>query len=85
MYLAIKWVRELGFKDVIFELDAKLVVDAFNSPNVANNEFGCLVEHGHHLFLFSFFSDNSHVEFASTNSNKVAHILVGVALFSASP
>lgn len=31
LFLAIKWVRELGYKDVIFEMDTKMAVDALNS------------------------------------------------------
>lgn len=40
LFLAIKWVRKLGYKDVIFEMNAKIIVDAFNSNQMANNEFG---------------------------------------------
>lgn len=29
---AIKWTSKLGLNNVIFELDAKLVVDSFNKP-----------------------------------------------------
>jgi len=29
---AIHWMTELGVKNVIFELDFKLVVDSFNKP-----------------------------------------------------
>lgn len=31
LLLAINWVRELDYKDVVFELDAKFFVDAFKS------------------------------------------------------
>lgn len=30
LLLSIEWVRELDFNDVIFELDAKVMVDDFN-------------------------------------------------------
>lgn len=44
LFLDINWVRELGYKDVIFELDVKFVVDAFNSKNVFIFEFGSLLK-----------------------------------------
>ncbi|KAL6549455.1 hypothetical protein OROHE_008572 [Orobanche hederae] len=83
LHLAINWVRELGLKDVIFEMDAKMVVDAFNSSKVVISEFGCLISSC--KTLFSFFSNNSHVEFTWRNANKVAHSLAREALFLASP
>lgn len=53
-FLAINWVCELGCKDVIFELDAKYVVDAFNSKNVFISEFGFYSKFVRPIFLFSF-------------------------------
>lgn len=40
---AIKWVAKLGFNDVIFELDAKVVVDFFNKPTVDFTYFGFII------------------------------------------
>lgn len=44
LYLAIFWVCEFGYKDVIFEMDAKCVVDAFNSNNNVISEFGSYIK-----------------------------------------
>lgn len=51
LYLAIHWVRELGFKGVIFDLDTKLVVEAFISKNNAISEFECLIKVCNSLFF----------------------------------
>lgn len=73
LYLAIKWIRHLSFKDVvIFELDTKLVVDELNSKNVDIFKFGCFVKARRSLFFF--FNNNFHVEFAKKNAIKGAHI-----------
>lgn len=73
-----------GYKDVIFELDAKWVVDAFNLNKIVIFEFGALL--GSYKSLFSFFKCyNSHVEFARRGANRVAHSQAGVTLLPASP
>lgn len=84
LLLAIQWVRELGLKDVIIKLDAKMVVDAFNSKNTDIFEFGCLIKVCKSFFL-TFFSHNIHVEFTRRNANMVVHSQAGVALFTVSP
>ncbi|XP_075507369.1 uncharacterized protein LOC142544190 [Primulina tabacum] len=40
---AITWIQEMNLTNVIFELDAKNVVDAINSPADDATEFGSLV------------------------------------------
>lgn len=82
LYHAMLWVRQMGLKDVLFELDAKMVVDACNSPIVPNSEFGCIIKGCKDLLYF--FSDNSHVEFSRRLTNKIAHTLAGVTLLTAS-
>lgn len=83
LYLAIHWVRELNYKDVIFELDAKCVVDAFKSKRPSIAEFRSLISVCKELFTF--LNHNSHTEFARRNANKVVHSLARVTLLSASP
>lgn len=34
LYLAISWVREVSFKEIIFEMDEKMMVVAFNSNKI---------------------------------------------------
>lgn len=43
LLLAVKWVQRLGLTDVVVELDAKIVVDAFNLVVFPNYEFGCIL------------------------------------------
>lgn len=78
---AIKWVRMCGFRNLIFELDAKLVVDAFNSSNSLLTDVGCIQDCKE---LFYVFSSNSHVEFSRRNVNKMAHAPTRVALSNGS-
>lgn len=52
LHFAIMWVRELGFKDAIFELDAKFVVDVFNSWRDIISEFSSLIKDCKGLFTF---------------------------------
>lgn len=40
---AMKWIASIGVDNVIFELDAKLVADSFNSQKVNNSELGAIV------------------------------------------
>lgn len=82
LHYVITWVLKLGFKDVVFEMVAKFVVDAFNSKSLIISEFGFLMN-SCKSFLLSF-NYNSHVEFDKRNANKVVHTLARVALLSAS-
>lgn len=60
-----------------------MVVNAFNSHNNVISQFGCLISSC--KSLFSLVSNNSHVEFAGRNVNRVAHSLVWKTLFLTSP
>jgi ribonuclease HI len=42
-YRALQWVIDLGFDDMNFSLDSKVVVDAFNSGSNNNTEFGSII------------------------------------------
>lgn len=79
--LAMEQVRELDFKDVIFELDA-MVVDDFNKCSSFYSDYDCILNHCKETFTY--FSNNSPVKLSRMKANKVAHTLADVALFSAS-
>ena len=79
---ALDWVHNLNLGPVDFELDAKRVVDGFNSLNCGVTEFGNIIEHC--KSLFSNYYVNSHVEFVQRQANEVAHNLAKTALLSAS-
>ncbi|XVF71911.1 hypothetical protein PTKIN_Ptkin12aG0078100 [Pterospermum kingtungense] len=40
---AVKWMLSLGLKNVVFEYDAKLVIDAIRSKAVDQSEFGSII------------------------------------------
>lgn len=42
-YQALQWVIDLGFDDMNFSLDSKVVVGAFNSGSNNNTEFGSII------------------------------------------
>lgn len=52
LFLAINWVRKLGYKDADCKLDAKFAVDAFNSK-ASLFAFGSLIKACKNIFLFS--------------------------------
>lgn len=55
-------VESTNMTDMVFCMDAKLVVDAFNSNSIMFTEFGIIIKK--FKSLFSFFSDNYYVKFA---------------------
>jgi ribonuclease HI len=79
---ALDWVHNLNLGPVDFEMDAKRVVDSFNSRNCDVTEFGSIIEHC--KSLCSNFYENSRVEFVRRQANEVAHNLAKAALLSAS-
>ncbi|MCH98875.1 hypothetical protein A2U01_0019884, partial [Trifolium medium] len=38
LLVAIEWLKEMEFKQVVFSLDSKEIVDAFNSPKRERRE-----------------------------------------------
>ncbi|CAK8573968.1 unnamed protein product [Lathyrus sativus] len=76
---AINWITELGFVNVVFELDDEIVVDAFNNPKVDDmSEFGLLI--GDCRNLVDECLPNSRVVFTMKKANKAAGVLASVAL-----
>jgi len=79
---ALDWVHELNLGPMDFELDAKRVVDSFNSQNCDATEFRNIISHC--KSLCTIFYENSRVEFVQRQANEVAHSLAKAALLSAS-
>ncbi|XVF41286.1 hypothetical protein PTKIN_Ptkin01aG0268300 [Pterospermum kingtungense] len=46
---ALSWVYDLGFQNVLFESDSKVVVDAINSKGEDMSEFGTIIGHCRNL------------------------------------
>jgi len=74
------WVHELNLGPLSFELDAKRVVDNFNSQNCDATKFENISNHC--KFLCSNFYENSHVEFVRRQTNEVVYSLTKVTLLS---
>lgn len=68
---------------MIFEMDCKLVVDAFKAPHLDATDLGAIVQ-GCTQFI-SFFCENSHVKSTRRSANMVADNLAKVAIDKASP
>ncbi|XVF52726.1 hypothetical protein PTKIN_Ptkin05aG0041600 [Pterospermum kingtungense] len=69
---ALRWIKELGYERVIFELDSKTVVDVVNSSLLDVSEFGSLVSTCKNLLYDSIgFS----VVFVKRGKNAAAHCL----------
>ncbi|GAU26672.1 hypothetical protein TSUD_314490 [Trifolium subterraneum] len=68
---AIKWAGELGLNNVIFNLDAKSVVDSFNTTTHDLSYFGFIIKDCKSWLLNS--CTNSVVEFSRRQANMVAH------------
>ncbi|XP_058747206.1 uncharacterized protein LOC131620218 [Vicia villosa] len=73
----IKWVINLGFDNMDFELDAKQVVDDVNSVKPNDSDFGAIVDDCKRLITLFF--RNSHVKFVRRQANEVPHALARVA------
>lgn len=73
-------MRELGFDDVLFKMDAKLVVDSLESTMEDRTDFG-----SENVGMFFSFLKNSSVEFARRYTNMNAHTLNKVAVYNANP
>lgn len=73
---AIKWVLDLGLQRVIFESDAKLVVDAFTSTIDDLSEFGASISRCCSLLNQG---DSFSVRFIRRQANGAAHVLARMA------
>ncbi|KAL8529675.1 hypothetical protein ACS0TY_006929 [Phlomoides rotata] len=83
LFEVLTWVKELDLRNVFIEMDAKLVVDAFNTPNVnAILVFGVIIE-----ACKLKFSTHPHcsVGWVVREANFVAHRLARSARDSPSP
>ncbi|XP_039687037.1 uncharacterized protein [Medicago truncatula] len=79
---AMDWVHLLQPGTVDFEMDAKRVVDSFNSRQSEATEYGNIIDNC--KTLSRQFYENSRVEFVRRQANEVAHSLAKAALSSAS-
>ncbi|XVF71794.1 hypothetical protein PTKIN_Ptkin12aG0067800 [Pterospermum kingtungense] len=81
LLIAMEWVVHQGFKNVVFETDAKTIVDAVHS-NEDFTEFGSLIKQCKQLMT----SDNVFsVCFVRRQANKIAHALTRSLCSFASP
>ena len=70
---AISWALMMGFSSVTFELDTKIIVDAFYSTKPYDSKFGIVVQDCHFLCQRGL---QYSVCFARRQANKAAHALV---------
>ncbi|KAL8530431.1 hypothetical protein ACS0TY_007461 [Phlomoides rotata] len=83
LFEALNWIKDLGLRDVVIEMDAKLVVDAFN------------VMHGDSIFVFEDIIDACKCNFRShpyckvvwvgRQANFIAHHLAKIVMNFSSP
>jgi len=62
VYQALQWVADMGFDDMNFTLDLKVMVDAFNGGRNDITEFESIIQHCRQLFGNSF--HNSMIQFS---------------------
>ena len=74
---ALSWIKQLGFKQVIFETDSLQVVQALQNRDADFSEFGALIKDC--LFLLQG-EHYSSVVFTKRQNNVVAHILARNAI-----
>lgn len=72
---SIKWVHELDYDNVDFELDTKNVVDNVKKILLNNTDCGAITLEYKRVLAYLF--RNSHVEFIRRQINEVTHVLVG--------
>jgi len=82
LYHAIRWIHELQFTNVDFEVDSKRVADYFNNGRGDVTEFGSIMESS--IYFLNNHLTNSHVEFIRRQANEVAHNLTKAATSSTS-
>ncbi|XVE88930.1 hypothetical protein DITRI_Ditri19aG0109600 [Diplodiscus trichospermus] len=79
---ALSWVRDLGYSQVIFETDSKMVIDGLhaNSPN--HSEFGTILSScNSDLSAEPYFK----VKYVRRTANATAHLLARHSRFVSSP
>jgi ribonuclease HI len=77
LHEALKAMHIRGISQVVFESDAKSVVDALHYYRGGNSEFSLLIGHINNLLLSS---PNFSVKFIKRQANMVAHTLARVAV-----
>ncbi|KAL8460076.1 hypothetical protein ACS0TY_031839 [Phlomoides rotata] len=83
LFEALTWVAELNLRNVLIEIDAKLVVDAFNTPRLDSiSVFGDIIEACKHKFRTH---PHCSVGWDVREENFVAHRLARIARDSPSP
>ncbi|XP_075479010.1 uncharacterized protein LOC142519880 [Primulina tabacum] len=79
---AITWIKEMELANVIFELDAKNVVDAIKNPTDDDTEFGFIVRQCKSLLNQG---TSFSVQFVYRQANAAAHAMARAAHLYASP
>jgi hypothetical protein len=79
--MVISWLQDLGFSNVVIELDCKLVVDGIRGKLNFLTEFGTML-FACKASLSSL--SNVRISFIRRQANNVAHLLARVALLFAS-
>ncbi|XP_058741350.1 uncharacterized protein LOC131613720 [Vicia villosa] len=79
---AIKWVLELGYDNVDFESDSKVVVDSVTIPKPNDSDFGAITRVCYQFLTHS--TKNFQVKYIRRQANEVAHALTKAAPFHAS-
>ncbi|XVF49950.1 hypothetical protein PTKIN_Ptkin04bG0057500 [Pterospermum kingtungense] len=82
LLVAFEWVRSLGFCKTVFEIDAKVVINAIQGQQVDVIEFGSMVNNC--ILVLSYEKDFS-LSFTRRQTKGVAHALNGISRFYASP
>jgi hypothetical protein len=77
----IERVQELEFKQVVFSLDAKSIVDSFNMCTHDRTELGSILSNCRSMI--SSLCNNSYVEFIRREANMIAHNLSKAAMYNA--
>ncbi|CAN1129432.1 hypothetical protein LINPERHAP2_LOCUS5224 [Linum perenne] len=79
---AMSWVEQAGYVHVIFETDAKQVVDAINSSNADRTELGEMVEACRAIMARN---PGFEAMFSRREKNKVAHLIARHSIMLSSP
>ncbi|XP_058784657.1 uncharacterized protein LOC131659487 [Vicia villosa] len=69
LFKTLKWVHELGFDNMNFELDAKRVVDSVTNPKPNDSDFGAITSECNRLMALFF--RNSRVKFVRRQANEL--------------
>lgn len=82
LHEALNWVISLSMERVIFETDAKAVLDAISTSKRNLTEFGFLISSCQSILHTN---ESFQVCFVRRQANKVIHALAKAACFNASP